>query len=342
MSRDPHDAEATGVGGSLVDGFGRVATDLRISVTDRCNFRCRYCMPAEGLPWMSRAELLSFEEIDRLTRILVDLGVRSIKVTGGEPLVRRDVHLLVRMIRAIDPQLDISMTTNGFLLAKEAASLADAGLDRVTVSCDSLLKHRFADMTLRDALDEVMEGLIVASEKGLTPIKINTVVIRDKNEDEVVQFAELARSTGYDIRFIEYMPLDAQDEWTAAGVVPGAEIIERIAAAFPLVADTDEEPEPVTPFRFADGAPGRVGVIPSVTQPFCDSCNRLRLTADGQLRACLFSLEETDLRGPLRDGADDAELASLARECVAAKWAGHRIGRDDFVKPARSMSMIGG
>ena len=342
MSRDPHDAESTGGGGSLIDGFGRVATDLRISVTDRCNFRCRYCMPAEGLPWMSRAKILSFEEIDRLTRILVDLGVRSIKVTGGEPLVRRDVHVLVRMIRAIDPLLDISMTTNGFLFAKEAASLAGAGLDRVTVSCDSLLKHRFADMTLRDALDEVMEGLIVASQEGLTPIKINTVVIRGKNEDEVVQFAELARSTGYDIRFIEYMPLDAQDEWTAAGVVPGAEIIERIATAFPLVADTDEEPEPVTPFRFADGAPGRVGVIPSVTQPFCDSCNRLRLTADGQLRACLFSLEETDLRGPLRDGADDAELASLARECVAAKWAGHRIGRDDFVKPARSMSMIGG
>ena len=339
MSQDPHDPAA---GGSLIDGFGRVATDLRVSVTDRCNFRCRYCMPPEGLPWMSRAELLSFDEIERLTGILVGLGVRSIKVTGGEPLVRRDVHLLVRKIRAVDPDLDISMTTNGFLLAKEAASLADAGLDRVTVSCDSLLRHRFADMTLRDALDEVMQGLLVASEEGLTPIKINTVVIRDKNEDEVVQFAELARSTGYDIRFIEYMPLDAQDKWTAAGVVPGAEIIERIAAAFPLVPDTDEEPEPVTPFRFADGAPGRVGVIPSVTQPFCDSCNRLRLTADGQLRACLFSLEETDLRGPLREGADDAQIASLARECVAAKWSGHRIGRDDFVKPARSMSMIGG
>ncbi len=342
MDDDVHATASEGAAASLIDGFGRVATDLRISVTDRCNFRCRYCMPPEGLPWMPREALLTFEEIERLTGVLVDLGVRSIKVTGGEPLVRRDVHHLVRKLRDIDHQLDISMTTNGFLLAKEAASLAGAGLDRVTVSCDSLLKHRFADMTLRDALDEVIHGLRVASDEGLTPIKINTVVIRNKNEDEVVQFAELARSTGYDIRFIEYMPLDAQDEWTAAGVVPGAEIIERIAAAFPLVADTDEEPEPVTPFRFADGAPGRVGVIPSVTQPFCDSCNRLRLTADGQLRACLFSLEETDLRGPLRDGADDAELASLARECVAAKWSGHRIGRDDFVKPARSMSMIGG
>ena len=233
MSRDPHDAETKGVGGSLIDGFGRVATDLRVSVTDRCNFRCRYCMPAEGLPWMSRAELLSFEEIERLTRILVE---------SGRPVDKGHRRRASRAARCPCPgpkdpghrsSLDISMTTNGFLLAKEAASLADAGLDRVTVSCDSLLKHRFADMTLRDALDEVMEGLIVASEEGLTPIKINTVVIRGKNEDEVVQFAELARSTGYDIRFIEYMPLDAQDEWTAAGVVPGAEIIERIDGRIP-------------------------------------------------------------------------------------------------------------
>jgi cyclic pyranopterin phosphate synthase len=204
------------------------------------------------------------------------------------------------------------------------------------------VRHRFADMTLRDALDEVMDGLRVSAERGLTPVKINCVVIRDKNEDEAVGFAELARSTGYDVRFIEYMPLDAQDEWQSTGVVPGAEIIERIAAAFPLVPDTDDEPEPVTPYRFADGAPGRVGVIPSVTQPFCDTCNRLRLTADGHLRACLFSLEETNLRDPLRAGASDDELAALARECVAEKWSGHRIGKDDFVKPARSMSMIGG
>lgn len=326
----------------LIDSFGRIATDLRISVTDRCNFRCRYCMPPEGLPWLPKNEVLNFEEIARLTRILVESGVRSIKVTGGEPLVRRDVDVLVRMVRELGDDLDISITTNGYLLAAAAGKLKDAGLDRVTVSCDSLVKHRFAEMTLRDGLDEVMRGLEVAAGLGLTPVKINTVVIRNHNEDEAVAFARLARETGYEVRFIEYMPLDAQDEWSADGVVPGAEVIAQIAAAYPLEPDTDEQPEPATPYRFADGAPGRVGVIPSVTEPFCDTCNRLRLIADGQLRACLFALEETDLRGPLRAGATDDELAALARACLAKKWAGHRIGQADFVKPARSMSMIGG
>ena len=326
----------------LVDGFGRIATDLRISVTDRCNFRCRYCMPPEGLPWLPKDEILSFEEITRLTNVLVESGVRSIKVTGGEPLMRREVHVLVRMLRELGDDLDMSVTTNGYLLAGQAQRLKDAGLDRVTVSCDSLVKRRFAEMTLRDALDDVMRGLRVSAELGLTPVKINTVVIKNHNEDEAVDFARLARDTGYEVRFIEYMPLDAQDEWSADGVVPGREIIERVQAVFPLVPDTDDEPEPATPYRFADGAPGRIGVIPSVTEPFCDTCNRLRLTADGQLRACLFSLEETDLRGPLRAGATDDELAELARACLAAKWSGHRIGKADFVKPARSMSMIGG
>jgi cyclic pyranopterin phosphate synthase len=299
-------------------------------------------MPAEGLPWLPKEELLSYEELTRIAGILVDLGVDSIKVTGGEPLVRRDVHYLVGNLRELGDELDISVTTNGYLLGAQAAALAKAGLDRVTVSCDSLIKHRFAEMTLRDALNEVMDGLRVAASHGLTPIKINTVVIRGQNEDEVEDFAELARDTGYDVRFIEYMPLDAQQEWDASGVVSGAEIIERIAARFPLTRDQDPHPEPATPYTFADGAPGRVGVIPSVTEPFCDSCNRLRLTADGQLRACLFSLEENDLRGPLRDGATDDELAALAIDCLARKWSGHRIGQDDFVRPARSMSMIGG
>jgi cyclic pyranopterin phosphate synthase len=326
----------------LVDSFGRVATDLRISVTDRCNFRCRYCMPPEGLPWLPKDEILSFEEITRITNILIESGVDSIKITGGEPLVRRDVTKLVRMVRTLSADVDMSVTTNGFLLPKHASELKDAGLNRVTVSCDSLVKHRFAEMTLRDALDEVLEGLRISAELGLTPVKINTVVIRNHNEDEAVDFARLARSTGYEVRFIEYMPLDAQDEWSADGVVPGAEILERIQSVYPLVPDTDEQPEPATPYRFADGAPGRIGVIPSVTEPFCDSCNRLRLTADGQLRACLFALEETDLRGPLRAGASDDELAEVARACIAAKWAGHRIGQADFVRPARSMSMIGG
>jgi cyclic pyranopterin phosphate synthase len=326
----------------LIDSFGRVATDLRVSVTDRCNFRCRYCMPPEGLPWLPKSEILNYEEIIRLTGMLVESGVRSIKVTGGEPLVRRDVATLIRGIRSLGDDLDISVTTNGYLLKDMAESLAAAGLDRATVSCDSLIKHRFAEMTLRDALDRVLEGLEAAAAYGLTPIKINTVVIRNHNEDEVTRFAQLARDTGYEVRFIEYMPLDAQDEWSADGVVPGAEVLQRIAAEFPIVPDTDDQPEPATPFRFADGAPGRVGVIPSVTDPFCDTCNRLRLTADGQLRACLFALEETDLRGPLRDGAGDDDLAALARACVAGKWAGHRIGKADFVKPSRSMSMIGG
>jgi GTP 3',8-cyclase len=299
-------------------------------------------MPPEGLPWLPKSEILSYEELTRLTRILVESGVRSIKVTGGEPLVRRDVHKLVKEIRALGDELDISVTTNGYLLAEAAEALAGSGLDRVTVSCDSLIKHRFAEMTLRDALDRVLEGLRVAASFNLTPIKINTVVIRNQNEDEVVEFARLARETGYDVRFIEYMPLDAQDNWSSEGVVPGAEILQRIAAEFPIEADSDDEPEPATPYRFTDGAPGRIGVIPSVTDPFCDTCNRLRLTADGQLRACLFALEETDLRGPLRDGATDDEIAQLARECISAKWAGHRIGQPDFVKPARSMSMIGG
>jgi GTP 3',8-cyclase len=326
----------------LVDSFGRVASDLRVSVTDRCNFRCRYCMPPEGLPWLPKDQILSFEEIARITGVLVESGVRSLKVTGGEPLVRRDVARLVGMLRALGDDLDISITTNGFLLGDRAAELRDAGLDRVTVSCDSLIKHRFKDMTLRDALDEVLEGLRVSADLGLKPVKINTVVLKGVNEDEVVDFATLARETGYEVRFIEYMPLDAQDDWSAEGVVAGAEILERISEAYELVADTDDQPEPSTPFRFADGAPGRVGIIPSVTQPFCDSCNRLRLTADGALRACLFALEETDLRAPLRSGASDDELAKLARDCVRAKWAGHRIGQPDFEKPARSMSMIGG
>ncbi len=327
---------------ALVDGFGRIASDLRVSVTDRCNFRCRYCMPPEGLPWMPKNELLTYEEIQRITRVLVECGVRSLKITGGEPLVRRDVDVLVRLLRALGDDLDISITTNGYLLAEAARGLKDAGLDRATVSCDSLVRHRFKEMTLRDALDQVLEGLRVAARVGLTPIKINTVVIRGHNEDEAVEFAKLARATGYEVRFIEYMPLDAQEQWSRDGVVPSAEVLARIDATFPLEPDGDDQPEPSSSFRFVDGAPGRIGAIASVTEPFCATCNRLRLTADGQLKACLFSLEETDLRGPLRDGASDDDLAALAAACVASKWAGHRIGKKDFVKPARSMSMIGG
>ena len=326
----------------LIDSFGRVATDLRISLTDKCNFRCRYCMPPEGLPWMAADSLMTFDEIIRVMRLMTKLGIDSIKLTGGEPLVRRGVDSLVRDLRELSNNLDISLTTNGYLLGDQAESLSVAGLDRATVSCDSLLRHRFKDMTLRDAFEQVMRGVERAAECGLTPIKINTVVIRDVNDDEVESFAELARSTGYEVRFIEYMPLDAQKEWTAERVVSGAEVVERINEHWPLELVTTENPHPAATYTFVDGAPGRVGVIPSVTEPFCSSCNRLRLTADGQLRSCLFSLDEVDLRGPLRAGATDEELETLIRECVASKWAGHKIGRPDFERPGRSMSMIGG
>ena len=327
--------------GPLVDTFGRVADDLRISVTDRCNFRCTYCMPAEGLAWLPKTEILAFEELTRLLGIFVRLGVTGLKVTGGEPLVRADLPTLVRMFRGVGPDLDISLTTNGVLLDRLAGPLAEAGIDRATISCDSLLRHRFLEMTRRDALDKVLAGIRAAEAAGLTPIKINVVVVAGTNEDEVVDFARWARETGYQVRFIEYMPLDAEHVWERAKVVPAGRILEAIDAVFPLEA-VGHEQEPATTFRFADGARGSIGVIPSVTEPFCDSCNRLRLTAEGMLRNCLFALDETDLRGPMRAGATDAELELLIRGGIWTKWSGHRINHEDFVQPARSMSMIGG
>ena len=327
--------------GPLVDQFGRVADDLRISVTDRCNFRCTYCMPAEGLAWLPKSEILSFEELARLLGIFVGLGVRSIKVTGGEPLVRADLPTLVRMFREVGPDLDISLTTNGVLLDQQAEALAAAGVNRATVSVDSLLQHRFLEMTRRDALDKVLAGLRAAEAAGLTPIKINCVVIGGTNDGELIDFARWSRETGYEVRFIEYMPLDAQHEWERAKVVPGAQILDAISARFPLEA-VGNGSEPASLYRFADGAPGAIGVINSVTEPFCDTCNRLRLTAEGFVRACLFAMEETELREPMRCGADDDELAALIRASVWGKWSGHRVNHPDFVQPARSMSMIGG
>ena len=324
----------------LLDAFGRVADDLRISVTDRCNFRCTYCMPAEGLQWLPREEILRFEEIDRLAGIFRDLGVRSFKLTGGEPTVRADLPKLVAMLRATVPDADMSMTSNGILLDRLAAPLAQAGLNRVSVSCDSLLRHRFAEMTRRDALERVHAGIAAAVAAGLTPVKINCVMIAGQNDDEAVAFARYARETGHEVRFIEYMPLDADNSWERDKVVPAADILQRIDSEFPLVPE--HGPEPATTFRFADGTPGAVGVIASVTEPFCDTCNRLRLTSDGQFRSCLFSLDEVDLRDPMRAGATDDELAALIREGVSRKWEGHRINHPDFVRPGRSMSMIGG
>jgi GTP 3',8-cyclase len=333
--------EAMPLEGPLLDTFGRVADDLRISVTDRCNFRCTFCMPAEGLTWLPKVEILTFEELTRLLGLFVRLGVRSLKVTGGEPTVRADLPELIGMFREVGPDLDVSMTTNGMLLDSLAAPLADAGLDRVTVSCHSLMPHRFAEMTRRDALEKMLRGLRAAEEAGLVPIKINCVVMDGTNDDEVVDFARWARETGYEVRFIEYMPLDAQHAWEREKVVPAARILEAIDAVHPLVPEGHAN-EPATTFRFADGARGRVGVIPSVTEPFCDTCNRLRLTAEGTFRNCLFALDETDLRAPLRAGASDEELELQIRRGLWTKWSGHRINHPDFVQPDRSMSMIGG
>jgi cyclic pyranopterin phosphate synthase len=298
-------------------------------------------MPAEGLQWLPKEEILTFEELTRLLALFVRLGVRGLKVTGGEPTIRADLPKLVEMFRSVGPELDISITTNGLLLDRLAAPLAAAGVDRATVSCDSLLQHRFAEMTRRDALDKVLAGIRAAEAASLVPIKINTVVIGGTNDDEVVDFARWARETGYEVRFIEYMPLDAQHAWERAKVVPGAAILEAIDAVFPLAA-RHHATEPATTYGFADDAPGTVGVIASVTEPFCDTCNRLRLTAEGQFRTCLFALDETDLRGPMRDGASDDELEGLIRAAVWAKWSGHRVNHPDFVQPERSMSAIGG
>jgi cyclic pyranopterin phosphate synthase len=327
--------------GPLLDSFGRVADDLRVSVTDRCNFRCTYCMPADGLEWLPKEQILRFEEIEALVRVFVGLGVRSLKITGGEPTVRADLPNLIAKLRAIDPGLEISMTTNGYLLDRLAKPLAEAGLDRVTVSCDSLQRHRFAEMTRRDAFDQVMAGMEAAHEAGLSPIKINCVVIAGTNEDEPVEFASFARRTGHVVRFIEYMPLDAEQSWERAKVVPSGQIIDAIDAIYPLVREGDHG-EPASGFRFADGSPGGIGVISSVTEPFCDTCNRLRLTAEGQFRVCLFALDATDLRGPLRAGAGAEELEGSIRAAVWRKWSGHRINHPDFVRPDKSMSMIGG
>jgi cyclic pyranopterin phosphate synthase len=327
--------------GPLVDTFGRVADDLRISVTDRCNFRCTYCMPAEGLNWLPKEQILTFEELTRLLRLFVKLGVRSVKVTGGEPTVRADLPVLIRMFRDVAPDLDLSMTTNGVLLERLAQPLADAGLDRVTVSLDSLLRHRFEEMTRRDALERVLAGIQAAETAGLVPIKINCVVIGGTNESEVVDFADWSRRHGHTVRFIEYMPLDAQHAWERNKVVPSRRILEAIHAVFPLVPEGPDH-EPATSYRFADGSRGGIGVIGSVTEPFCDTCDRLRITAEGEVRACLFALEETDLRGPMRAGAGDAELEALIRADVWGKWSGHRINHPDFVQPERSMSAIGG
>ena len=327
------------VGGELMDGFGRAHRDLRISVTDRCNFRCRYCMPAEGLEWLPREGLLSFEEISRVASLVVErFGIRSIRLTGGEPTVRAKLPDLVRLLSPLP--VDLALTTNGATLRLLAAELAEAGLGRINVSLDSLRRDRFEELTLRDGLARVLDGIEAALAAGLSPVKINVVVMRGVNDDELVDFARFGRELGITVRFIEFMPLDAEEAWSEAAVVSQEEILATISAVYPLEPRARSN-APATQFRYMDGG-GEIGVVASVTQSFCDSCDRIRLTADGQFRNCLFATEEFDLRGLLRSGASDDEVADLVERAVAAKWAGHGIGRVDFIRPARSMSQIGG
>jgi cyclic pyranopterin phosphate synthase len=327
---------------SLRDAHGRAITDLRVSVTDRCNFRCQYCMPAEGLPWLERAEILSFEEIERLVRLLASLGIEDVRLTGGEPLVRREFPKLVRMLSRIEGLRDLSLTTNGYLLERDAASLVEAGIGRVNVSIDSLARDRFFQITRRDALPRVLRGLeAIATFPQVRPIKVNAIAMRDFTEDEVLRFCEFARSTEYQVRFIEFMPLDGDRAWSADAVLTGREIRQIIESRYRLEQVPREPSATARVFRFGDGK-GEIGFINPVSEPFCADCNRIRLTSDGKLRTCLFSRHETDLRGPMRAGADDAELEGIVCDAVWRKELKHHVNEPGFRPPPRTMSQIGG
>jgi GTP 3',8-cyclase len=326
----------------LIDGHGRRIGDVRVSVTDRCNFRCQYCMPAEGLPWLERDDVLTFEEIVRLVALLVEMGVHDVRLTGGEPLVRRDFPTLAAMLAAVPGVEDLSVTTNGYLLERDAEKLVRAGINRFNVSIDSLQRDRFFEMTRRDALPRVLRGLeALARFPEAHPIKVNAVAMRGFTEDEAVPFARFAREHPYEVRFIEFMPLDADHSWTPDSVLSGEEIRAAIGAVYPLEPEPRERHATARVYRFTDGK-GRIGFINPVSEPFCGDCNRIRLTADGRLRTCLFSLNETDLRTPLRDGSSDDEVERIIREAVWRKELKHRVNEPGFVQPARSMSAIGG
>jgi len=326
----------------LVDGHGRLIEDLRVSVTDRCNFRCQYCMPAEGLPWLDREALLTYEEIARLVALLGSMGVHDVRLTGGEPLARRELWRLVELLSPLEDVHDLSLTTNGYLLARQVDALVAAGLRRVNVSLDSLVADRFFALTRRDALAGVLEGLEAAQRHPeLRPIKVNVVAIRDFTEAEVVGFAEFARRHPYEVRFIEFMPLDADRAWRRDRVLANAEIRDMIDAVYPLEPVGRERHGTARRYRFADGQ-GEIGFISPVTEPFCGDCNRIRITAEGMLRTCLFSDTETDLRAPLRAGADDAALEELIRDAVWRKELKHRVNDPGFRQPPRTMSQIGG
>ena len=331
MSREP-----------LRDGHGRWIQDLRVSVTDRCNFRCQYCMPADGLPWLDRDAVLTFEEIERLVALLAQMGVSDLRLTGGEPLVRRDFPLLAGMLARVPGIEDLSITTNGYLLARDAEALAEAGVKRLNISIDSLQRDRFFEMTRRDSLPQVLEGLeAAAAQPSLRPIKVNAVALRGFTEQEALPFARFARERDFQVRFIEFMPLDGDQAWTADQVLTGDELRRIIHAVHPLEEVEREPSATARVYRFKDGQ-GEIGFINPVSEPFCSDCNRIRLTAEGKLRTCLFSLHETDLRDPLRSGASDDELERIVRDAVWRKELKHHVGEKGFRQPARSMSAIGG
>ncbi len=328
----------------LKDGFGRVATDLRVSLTDRCNLRCSYCMPPEGLDWLPKPELLTDDEVVRLVTIGVEtLGVTEVRFTGGEPLLRRNLTGIVGRTAELRPRPEVSLTTNGIGLARLAGPLADAGLDRVNVSLDTIDRDVFKRLANRDRLDDVLQGLAAADAVGLRPVKVNAVLMRGVNDHEAVPLLRFCLDHGYELRFIEQMPLDAQHGWTRKNMITADEILERLSAEFALTPEDAGErgSAPAEAFH-VDGGPATVGVIGSVTRPFCGACDRVRLTADGQIRNCLFAREESDLRGAMRSGASDQVLADRWRAAVAAKRAGHGIDDPSFLQPARPMSAIGG
>jgi len=328
----------------LVDSYGRRIKSMRISITDKCNFRCTYCMPAEGLPWLKKAEILSYEELERIARVAVSIGIEQIRLTGGEPLVRRDVPEFVRQLRQIEGLRSLSLTTNGILLKQQAKVLAEAGLSRINVSLDSLVSEKFAQLTRRDQLERVLEGLAELEKyPSIYPVKINAVAIRGYSEEDVLDFVRFARNKAYVMRWIEFMPLDADQIWRKEDILTGGEIKAIIEAHYgPLVPITTGDPsETARRYTFSDGI-GEVGFINPVSEPFCATCDRIRLTADGQLRTCLFATEETDLRAVIRGGKSDEELAATIRQAVWRKELKHYIGDKRFRRANRSMSMIGG
>ena len=328
--------------GPLTDGFGRLIKNLRISVTDRCNFRCTYCMPEEGLVWLNREDILSYEEIERLTRIFVAIGVEEVRLTGGEPLVRRDLPVLIEKLSVMKSLTSLSLTTNGFSLKKMCGDLVAAGLQRINVSMDTPVREKFKHITRRDALPQVLEGLEECEKyPQLSPIKVNAVAIRDFTEEDVLAFAELARRKPYVVRWIEFMPLDADGQWERKDVLTGAEIRAIIEKKYALEPISHDRIEVAQRFRFVDGT-GEVGFINPVSEPFCETCDRIRLTADGQFRTCLFSTWETDLRAPLRSGASDDEIERIIRTAVWRKEMKHHVNDPGFQPASRSMSQIGG